>query len=74
MWRSLAWCLGLGAASTALTMATGGAAAPFAAALVGGVMGGAAGNFGHEVCQVLDRRVVGKLLEGRSGFAVRQQA
>src|ERR1700686_2214153 len=69
MLRPLAWCLGLGTAATVLTVGTGGAAAPFAVALVGGVAGGAAGNFGHEVCKVLDRRVVGKLLEGRSGIA-----
>jgi hypothetical protein len=69
MLRPLAWCLGLGAASSALTVATGGAAAPFAMALIGGVAGGAAGNFGHEVCKVLDRQVAGKLLEGRSGIA-----
>jgi tetratricopeptide (TPR) repeat protein len=68
MLRPLAWCLGLGAAATALTLGTGGAAGPLAAALVGGV-GGAAGNFGHEVCKALDRRVVGKLLDGRSGIA-----
>src|SRR3954451_4492795 len=69
MLRPLAWCLGLGTAATVLTVGTGGAGAPFAAALVGGLTGGAAGNFGHEVCKVLDRRVVGKLLEDRSGFA-----
>jgi hypothetical protein len=69
MLRPLVWCLGLGAASTALTVVTGGAAAPFATALVGGLAGGAAGNFGHEVCKVLDRRVAGKLLDGRSGIA-----
>jgi hypothetical protein len=68
MLRSLTWCLGLGAASTALTATTGGAAAPFAAMLVAGVGGGAAGNFGHEVCKALDRRVVAKLIEGRSGI------
>jgi hypothetical protein len=62
-------CLGLGAASTALTLVTGGAAAPLAAALVGGVTGGAAGNFGHEVCKALDQRVVGALFERRSGIA-----
>lgn len=69
MFRSLAWCLGLGAAGTALTVTTGGAAAPFAMALVGGVVGGAAGNFGHEVCKALDRQVVGELLDGRSAIA-----
>src|SRR3954454_12726653 len=69
MLRPLAWCLGLGTAATVLTVGTGGAGAPFAAALVGSLTGGAAGNFGHEVCKVLDQRVVGKLLEGRSGFA-----
>lgn len=69
MLRPLAWCLGLGAAGTALTVGTGGAVAPLAAALIGGVAAGAAGNFGHEVCKALDRRVVGKLLDGRSGIA-----
>src|SRR6266481_2738241 len=68
MSRSLAWCLGLGTAATAITVGTI-AVPPFAAALVGAVVGGAAGNFGHEVCKVLDRRVLGKLLEGRSGIA-----
>src|SRR3954464_14876432 len=65
---SLAWCLGLGTAATAITVGTG-AAGPFAAALVGGVVGGAAGNFGHDVCKVLDRRVLGQLLDGYSGIA-----
>src|SRR4051812_48130334 len=68
MLRSLGLCLGLGAIATAITVGTG-AAAPFAAALVGGVVAGAAGNYGHEVCKVLDRRVLGKLLDDRSGIA-----
>ncbi len=69
MLRPLAWCLGLGAAATALTVGTGGGAAPLAAALVGGIAAGAAGNFGHEVCKALDRRVIEKLLDGRLGIA-----
>jgi tetratricopeptide (TPR) repeat protein len=69
MWRSLTWCLMLGTAATALTLGTGGALAPFAAALLGTLAGGAAGNFAHEVCKVLDRRVFGKLIEGRAGIA-----
>ena len=68
MLRPLAWCLGLGTAATAIGVGTA-AAGPFAAALTMGVMTGAAGNFGHEVCKVLDRRVLGKLLEARSGIA-----
>ncbi|MBV8520584.1 MAG: hypothetical protein JOY71_00355 [Acetobacteraceae bacterium] len=68
MLRSLAWCLGLGVTAATITVGTA-AGSPFAAALVGSVVGGAAGNFGHEVCKVLDRRVLGKLLEGRSGIA-----
>src|SRR5438270_8742996 len=68
MLRPLAWCLGLGAAATTITVGTA-AAGPFAIALAGGVVGGAAGNFGHEVCKILDRRVLGTLLEGRSGIA-----
>jgi hypothetical protein len=68
MLRPLAWCLGLGTAATAITVETA-AAGPFAVALVGGILGGAAGNFGHEVCKILDRRVLGTLLEGRSGIA-----
>jgi len=65
---TLAWCLGLGTAASAIIVGTA-AAAPYAAALGGAVVGGAAGNFGHEVCKVLDRRVLGKLLEPRSGIA-----
>jgi hypothetical protein len=67
MLRPLAWCLGLGTAATAIGVGTA-AAGPFAAALAMGVMGNAAGNFGHEVCKILDRRVLGKLLEGRSAI------
>src|SRR3954465_4111495 len=68
MLRSLAWCLGLGTAATAITVGTA-AAEPLAAALIGTVVGGAAGNYGHEVCKVLDRRVLGRLLDSRSGIA-----
>jgi hypothetical protein len=69
MLRSLSWCLGLGAASTAFTVGTGGAAGPFAAVLVSGVVGGAAGNFAHEVCKVLDQRVAKRSLTARPGVA-----
>lgn len=67
MLRPLAWCLGLSAAATALTVGT--AAAPFAVALAGGVGIGAAGNFGHELCKALDRRVLQRVMEGRSSIA-----
>jgi len=70
MLRPLAWCLGLGAAAaTVLTVGGDGSVVPLAATFVGIAAGGAAGNFGHEVCKALDRRVVGKLLDGRSGIA-----
>jgi hypothetical protein len=68
MLRPLAWCLGLGTAAAAIAVETG-AAGSFAGALIGSVVGSAAGNFGHEVCKILDRRVLGKLLDGRSGIS-----
>jgi Tetratricopeptide repeat len=68
MLRSLGWCLGLGTAAAAVTLGTI-TVPPFAAALVGSAVGGATGNFGHEVFKVLDQRVLGKLLVDRSGIA-----
>jgi tetratricopeptide (TPR) repeat protein len=64
--RPLAWCLGLGAAATALAPVAG-VAVP--AALAALVVGGAAGNFGHELCQALQHGVMAKLLSRRSGLA-----
>jgi tetratricopeptide (TPR) repeat protein len=71
MLRALGWCLGLGAVAT-LTAGSGGTATPFALALASLLGGGAAGNFAHEVCKVLDRKVLGRLLDGRPGIAEKQ--